>query len=180
MKRIAFALPVDYMCGSLSGRQDLNYGTGHSSAYDVPEDESVSANSYEPKLIAMRNHKTDRRYFMVRTKSTEHATQMRKIAMAALGGAGSMFAVIMNDNSLKERLTNYWRSSGGPQNKQTLRTYFFSIVVPALMGGDVRIEFEYEGEDVYFDNPWGCSNQGDVRVPTNIYNKFEEVLGGLV
>lgn len=75
------------MRGSLSGVQSLQYGGV--SAYDIADGERVSADAYQPRVIAKvlrAPYATRRRYFQIRTRTTVNMTPAMRTAIAVMAG----------------------------------------------------------------------------------------------
>lgn len=100
MKRIEFIAPVEAMRGNLSGNQDLKYPTQNNKAFESPEGSVNYARNYSTRFIGAKRASDGLKYFAVKTKTATHITRKSLLAMAVLGGAGAIYAVIVgNKNS---------------------------------------------------------------------------------
>lgn len=167
MKVIQFMAPIDYMTGNVSGRQSIEYGSG-GKAYAQPSGVKTAANNYEPRLIAKRLRqytKNARSYYQVRTRTSVNMTDKKRLSMAVLGGAGALFASLVND---KSSLIYSQCVAACPANK-TLRQFVFPLLCAALAAKEERI---IVADSVYIVNPWISSETPNVPVSQIILDKF--------
>ena len=92
VKRIEYIMPVAWLSGNISGRQELKYdGVG---AYETTQ--PTAASNYAPRLVACAPDRR-RNYFCVRTKYTANITNRSRLNLATMGGAGAIYSAIVRD-----------------------------------------------------------------------------------
>ena len=168
MKRIEYLAPIDYMSGNLSGRQDLTYTENDTQAYDIPVGHSVDANNYKPRIIGNYIAKSNRRYFMVRTRSTVNATDTYRRNLAISGGTYAVFYAIVRENTIYNVCVQAWKADSP---SKTLRKYMCNIIRAALAAKNATIEIG----SARIDNPWLVSTP-NIQVKQTIIDKFAEYL----
>lgn len=168
MKRIEYLAPIDFMSGNLSGRQDLTYTENDTRAYDIPVGQSVAANDYTPRIIGNFIAKSNRRYFMVRTRSTVNATATYRRNLAISGGTYAVFYAIGRENTIYNACVQAWKANSAGK---TLRKYMCDILRAALAAKIATIEIG----SARIDNPWKVSNP-NILVAQAIIDKFAEYL----
>lgn len=169
MKRIEYILPVEWIAGNLSGRQDIQYSPQGAKAYDLGLGEVVTAVGYMPRLIARRMYQKRRNYYQVRTKTTVNMTDAYRTSIALMGGAGAMFAAIVSDKTSAIYAAVLATKAQG----QSLRAYLFPILRKGLENKDEQIAIAPE---TYVTNPWQYSGAQNINVPATIVAKFADVL----
>lgn len=150
-KRIEYIMPVNWICGSISGRQNLEYNGVH--AYELQSDALTPADYYRPTLVARYTRTRDLRYYQVRTRTSVRLSAPARLNLAVLGGAGAIFAALVN------RGEDVHRSISFPVLMDMLRTKASSA----------------QCEGVAVDNPWRVQNP-NVSIAPAIINKFQSVL----
>lgn len=168
-KHVEYIAPVDYMRGSLSGRQTLEYDQQGGAGFSVPDNTKAAAVNYEPKLIAMRSDKKRRNYFQVRTRSTVNMTANVRKGLAVMGGAGAIFASLANN---KQSLI-YQQCVAAMPAGITLRQFVLPPVMAALAAKETTATI---ADGVAIDNPWLVASP-NVPVTAAIISKFSAVLG---
>lgn len=172
MKRIAYIAPIDYMRGSLSGRQDIRYTANDVEGYYTPDGEITPANDYQPKLIAHYRSDRNRRFFCVRTRSSINMTAPVRRTMALMGGAGAIYAAIVREKSSPIYIAcmNDWKSNG--LKGTTFRMHVMRILIDGLDDYDATITIGTAN----IINPWVSSETPNVVIPQAIIDKFNSVL----
>lgn len=168
-KRIIYSVPVDVMSGSLSGPQELQYGTQGGEAYDIPSGSREGATNYEPRLVAMYSHKKRLRYFQVRTKHAVNMTDAMRINLATMGGAGAIYSAIVSDKT--SQLYNDCVHAC-PDGK-TLRGWLVPILRPALAAKETDIVL---ADGLVLSNPWNAGTGATINIPQTILDKFASEL----
>lgn len=144
-------MPIEWLRGSVSGKQSLTYqGTR---AYEVQSDALISADTYRPTLVAKLMSKRNLKYYQVRTKSSVHLSPQARLNLAVMGGAGAIFAALVN------RGENLHRVVAFPVLMNMLRTKASMAV--------------FEG--IAVDNPWRVQNP-NVTIAPAIIEKFNSEL----
>lgn len=162
-KRLAFIAPVDWLVGNVSGQQNITYASG--SGYSIPTGASESAVGYEPRLIAKRVWRSDRRYFQVRTKTTVNMTLGVRMAMALMGGACALFSSLVRDKT-----TAIYQACVNACPKDTpLRAFVIPLLRAGLAAKNAHISI---AQDVYIVNPWISSDTPNVPVSAANLSKF--------
>lgn len=150
-KRIQYIMPVEWVRGSLSGAQTLTYGGVQ--AYDVSTTEKTAADYYRPTLVAKRLARNGRLFYQVRTRTSVHLSSIARMNLAVLGGAGAIFAALVN------RGGNVHRNLTFPVLMDMLRTKSSSA----------------QCEGIAVDNPWRVQNP-NVSIAPAIISKFNNEL----
>lgn len=146
-KRIQYIMPVEWIRGSLSGAQTLTYGGVQ--AYDVSTTEKTAADYYRPTIVAKRLERNGRLYYQVRTRTSVHLSTIARMNLAVLGGAGAIFAALVN------RGDNVHRNLTFPVLMDMLRTKSSGA----------------QCEGIAVDNPWRVQNP-NVSIAPAIISKF--------
>lgn len=170
-KSVVYRMPVDYISGNISGRQDLEYSQDGAKGYDVPDGAKTAATNYEPRLVAMHSDKTlrTRNYFQVRTRTSVNMTGRMRRSLAVMGGAGAIYAALVNNKSS----LIYEQCVAAKPKDVPLRRF----VVPALMTALAAKEYSaLIADGVEIDNPW-LEDNPNVPISDAILDKFNEVLG---
>lgn len=159
------------MRGSLSGNQSLEYGGV--SAYDIDNGERVSADAYQPRVIAKvlrAPYATRKRYFQIRTRTTVNMSPAMRNALAVMGGAGAIFAALLRDKDA----AIYRQCANACPKHMTLRQF----VLPPVMAGlrTKAAQLTITGS-LYIVNPWTSSETPNVALPDKIITKFASELG---
>lgn len=150
-KRISYIMPIEWVRGSLSGAQTLTYGGVQ--AYDVSTTDKIAADSYRPTLVAKRLARNGRLFYQVRTRTSVHLSSIARMNLAVLGGAGAIFAVLVN------RGDNVHRNLTFPVLMDMLRTKASGA----------------QCEGIAVDNPWRVQNP-NVSIAPAIISKFNNEL----
>ena len=162
-------MPIDYIRGNISGRQDLKYGGGD--AYALPANSRVSADSYQPRMIArvLRKRLYNIKYFQVRTRTTINMSAATRLNMALMGGTGALVGSLLSDKT-----SAIYQSclSLVPKGK-TLRGFISPIIRAGLAAKNATIEV---GSGVEIVNPWVSSATPNVPVTQDIIDKFASEL----
>lgn len=159
------------MRGSLSGNQSLQYGGV--SAYDIDKGERVSADAYQPRVIAKvlrAPYATRRRYFQIRTRTTVNMSPAMRTTLAVMGGAGAIFAALLRDKDA----AIYRQCVNACPKHMTLRQFVLLPVMAGLRTKSARLTIS---DGLYIVNPWTSSEMPNVIVPGNIITKFASELG---
>lgn len=169
VKRIEYIMPIDFIRGNISGRQDLKYSGGD--AYALPANSRVSADSYQPRMIArvMWQKRQRVKYFQVRTRTTINMSAATRLNMALMGGTGALVGSLMSDKT-----SAIYQSclSLVPKGK-TLRGFISPIIRAGLSAKNATIVI---GNGVEIVNPWVSSATPNVQVTQDILNKFASEL----
>ena len=163
-------MPVEWVRGNISGRQDLAYGADSEKAYSLPDGSITAANEYRPRLIAKVRARDRLKYFSVRTRSSVNMSAAMRQNMALLGGCGAIIAAIMRDHT-GELYISCVRVLA---KNETLRAALSPVIRQML--SDKAESADFRG--VTINNPW-ISSTGNVQVPAEILNKFASVLSNL-
>lgn len=172
MKRIIYSAPVESMSGNLSGRQNLTYGGQGVEAYDIQTGSRVSADVYQPRIVAACGGRWRRNYFSVRTRSTVNMTASARLSMALMGGSGALYAALLSDKTAQiyNDCIAVWTSSG---KTETFRAFMIRAIRPALSAKNASITI---GDGVVLVNPWVSSATPNVPVSQAVLDKFASVL----
>lgn len=169
VKRIEYIMPIDFIRGNISGRQDLKYSGGD--AYALPANSRISADSYQPRMIArvMWQKRQRVKYFQVRTRTTINMSAATRLNMALMGGTGALVGSLMSDKT-----STICQSclSLVPKGK-TLRGFISPIIRAGLAAKNATIVI---GSGVEIVNPWVSSAIPNVQVTKDILNKFASEL----
>jgi hypothetical protein len=153
VKRIQYIMPVDYIAGCISGRQDIRYTEEYVHAYEVASGDYTPATQYAPRMIAGYLRKRNRRYYSIRTKTAVHLTAAARLNLAVMGGAGALYGALVRRGDAVSR----WRDF--PPIMDMLRTKAQSVTVAG-----VRV-----------DNPWQVAVPS-VPIDAEIVSKFNSML----
>lgn len=169
VKRIEYIMPIDYIRGNISGRQELKYSGGD--AYALPANSRVSADSYQPRMIArvMWQKRQRVKYFQVRTRTTINMSAATRLNMALMGGTGALVGSLMSDKT-----SAIYQSclSLVPKGK-TLRGFISPIIRAGLAAKEQSFVI---GSGVEIVNPWVSSATPNVPVTQDIIDKFASEL----
>lgn len=159
------------MRGSLSGNQSLKYGGV--SAYDIADGEHVSADAYQPRVIAKvlrAPYATRKRYFQIRTRTTVNMSPAMRTALAVMGGAGAIFAALLRDKDA----AIYKKCVNACPKHMTLRQFVLPPVMAGLRTKSAQLTIT---DGLYIVNPWISSDTPNVTLPDKIITKFANELG---
>lgn len=158
-------MPIDYIRGNISGRQDLKYSGGD--AYALPANSRVSADSYQPRMIArvMRKRAYNIKYFQVRTRTTVNMSAATRLNMALMGGTGAIVGSLMSDKTKPI----YNDCLALVPKDITLRGFLSPIIRAGLSAKDPSIVV---GSGVEIVNPWVSSATPNVPITQTILDKF--------
>lgn len=162
--------PVKWVRGNVSGRQDIEYGGA--AAYQISDGQKVSADNYQPRIIAKvlrEPYATRVKYFQVRTRTSVNMTNAMRLNMALMGGSGALFAGVIDDKSS----LLYKDCVSACPRETTLRAWLVPILRDGLRNKDERIVVTAE---VFIVNPWISADEPNVQVAANVLDKFRSVL----
>ena len=172
VKRIAYIVPIDYMRGNISGRQDIEYSAGK--AYELPDGARQSADNYQPRMIA-KVHKdgiSTMKYFQIRTKTTVNMSANYRLSLAVLGASGALYASLVSDKS-----SAIYNAVLNAANTYGIGKTFRAYVIPALIIGLRAKSAQLNiAPNVSIVNPWVSSETPNVPVSQTIIDKFTDVL----
>ena len=174
VKRIAYIAPIDYIRGGISGRQSLKYNGG--SAYSIPAGQSVTADSYTPRMVAQVYRLYSPRMlrvFQVRTRTTVNMTARHKFNIAILGGAGAIYASLVNHSDAQIYADIVAAKNATNIKGITLRQFVMPLVMQGLRSMSARIDI---ATGVYIVNPWISVDNPNVPVSASILDKFRQEL----
>lgn len=159
MKRIQFISPLDFLTGNISGSQDLEYPDNNNKAFYSPLGTLNYAKNYQPRFIAYQIRQSNRRYFNIRTKTAFHATTRAMKAVSLLGGAGAMYASLLNNKSTTtyQKIHDQWLALQALGMTDTFRQYVM---------GKLRAMIVAHAEDTVFSGP--------VASPATVINPWFE------
>lgn len=169
VKRIEYIMPIDFIRGNISGRQDLKYSGGD--AYALPANSRVSADSYQPRMIArvMWQKRQRMKYFQVRTRTTINMSAATRLNMALMGGTGALVGSLLSNKTS----TIYQSCLSLVPKGKTLRGFISPIIRAGLSAKEESIVI---GIGVKIVNPWVSSATPNVPVTQDIINKFASEL----
>lgn len=167
MKRIVYIAPIDWMAGNLSGTEELQYQG--KAAYSINVGESVTADAYNPKLIAKYRRRDGLRYFQIRTRTSVHMTAANKLSLSAMGGAGALFAAILRDKSSEI----YHSCLAACPRNVTLRAFVIDKLRKGLIN---KVDLINISQGVNIVNPWVSSAAPNVPISDAVLNKFAPIL----
>lgn len=157
-------MPIAWVSGNISGRQDLNYdGVG---AYETTQ--PTAASNYAPRLVACAPYRR-RNYFCVRTKYTANVTNRSRLNLATMGGAGAIYSAIVRDKSS----AIYAQCVAVKPRQLTLRAFLVPLLRASLAG---KVETIAIADGLSIVNPWVSSAAPSVQVPQDVLDKFAPVL----
>lgn len=164
-------MPIDYIRGNISGRQDLTYDGGD--AYSVTG--KVAAEGYQPRLVAKVRRLSEPnmiRYYQIRTRSSVNMTATQKHYLAVMGGAGALFAGLLNSKNtqLYADCIVEWKSRGVGQ---TFRKFMIGDLMKMVDGHYSALNY---GDSIFY-NPWVDDSEQSVPVKQSIIDKFMSELG---
>lgn len=178
-KQIMYMAPVEWMSGNISGRQSLYYDENQGRGYSVPVGDSAEALNYQARIVAQVSLRRGRQWFQVRTRSTVNMTAEYQISIAAMGGAGSLFAAIVKQKGQVYDVCQLgWRRNG---KGMTFRAFLMPCIITMLKSGDSYGEVPTEeggGITTPIENPWKVQSPA-VSVPANILDKFADPLSNI-
>lgn len=141
-------MPIDWVRGSISERQH-NIVYGGVPAYEVQSTDYTPADNYSPIIVARYLRARDIRCYQVRTKTAVHISAQYRMNLAVLGGAGAIFAALLNRGEHVTRAVTF------PRLMSMLRLHASST----------------QSEGLTIDNPWVVSTP-NVTIPQSIITKF--------
>lgn len=178
MKRIEFIAPIESMRGNLSETQkNIVYPTHDNRAYDGPVGERNTARNYQPIVIGAKR-KDGKTYFSIKTKTTNHLTTIAKHAMAAMGGACSIFAAAMKNSAILAKMSAILKSYAAHGYVYTYRQLFMPWVRDAVASKSAVIDLSSSGISLTINNPFvsGGSAEYNVTIPDDVITKFSSEL----
>ena len=168
-KRIVYSAPVDWMAGSLSGRQSDQLTYGGSRGYEVAVGDTRTADTYQPQLIVKYRRKDGARYFQIRTRTSVHMSAANKRNLAIMSGAGALYAALLRDKAA----AIYADVVTVKPKERTLRAF----VVPLLRNGlRDKVATIAIADGVWIVNPWISSAAANVPVTQEVLDKFASEL----
>lgn len=170
MKRIAYIMPIDYIRGNICGRQDLTYNGGDAYAANG----KVAAENYQPRLVAKvlrLGNPNMLRFYQIRTRSSVNVTPAQKHRWAVMGGAGALFAGLLNSKNtqLYADCIAEWKRRGVGQ---TFRKFMIGDLMEMVDSHYSALNY---GDSVFY-NPWVDDSQQSVPVKQSIIDKFASEL----
>lgn len=171
-KRIEYIAPVEWIAGSLSGRQpeQLKYGGG--SGYEVAVGETRAADVYQPRLIAKVLRAYTRKQikcFCVRTKTSVHMSAANKRNLSIMGGAGALYAALLRDKAA----AIYADIVAVKPKQLTLRAFVVPLLRAGLRDKVATIDI---ADGVGIVNPWISSAEPNVPLRQAVLDKFASEL----
>lgn len=169
VKRIEYIAPIDFIRGNISGRQDLKYSGGD--AYALPANSRVSADAYQPRMIArvMRKRMYNVKYFQVRTRTTVNMTAAARLNMALMGATGAIIGALLSDKT-----SAIYKSCLALVPKyMTLRAFLSPIIRAGLAAKSTSFVI---GSGVEIVNPWVSDAEPNVPVAAAMLEKFRSEL----
>ena len=163
-------VPIDSMSGNISGRQNLDYGGAR--AYSIPDGSRVSADNYQPRVIAkvLRPSRPNRvLYFQVRTRTTVNMTDAMRHALAVQGGAGALFGSLIRNKTA----AIYGQCVAATPKGCTLRQFVFPLLRAGLSAKSAQITI---AGNISIINPWVSSDTPNVPVSQAVLDKFSSEL----
>lgn len=151
-RRIEYILPVDYIAGSISARQSGITYDGVA-AYSLSTDAKTASDNYTPILVARYMRARNKRCYQVRTRTSVHLSQDARMNLAVLGGAGAIYAALINRGEHLHRCISF------PVLMEMLRTKASGA----------------QCEGIAVDNPWRVADP-NVSVAPAILAKFNSLL----
>lgn len=169
VKRIEYIAPIDFIRGNISGRQDLKYSGGD--AYALPTNSRVSADTYQPRMIArvMRKRMYNVKYFQVRTRTTINMSAATRLNMALMGATGAIIGSLLSDKTS----AIYKSCLALAPRYVTLRAFLSPIVRAGLAAKSPSF---FIGSGVEIVNPWVSDAEQNVPVKADILEKFKSEL----
>lgn len=146
-KKIDYIMPINWIRGNISGAQSITYDGVR--AYELSTTDKVSADYYRPTLVAKYMGARDKRYYQVRTVSSVHLSAAYRKNLAVMGGAGAIYAAMVNNGSNAQRY----------------------IAMPALMDMLRNGDTSAQVAGTSIDNPWKVQNP-NVPISPAILTKF--------
>lgn len=177
MKRVVFISPVDHLSGNLSGKQELEYAENDNRAFEAPDGVQYARN-YKPRFIGAHRAKDGRNYFQVRTKSAVKNTTATRLAMAALGAAGSLSVVLMDHAVYGAALLNEYnyRKAHGTTTAKSFRAWLVEVYRGEFLKKTSTLQvFTYNGALISINNPYNTTQydpERDITLPMEILVKF--------
>lgn len=168
-KVIKYVSPVDWLVGSMSGRQTIKYGSQETSAYDIADGTKESAIGYRSIMVAKRIWKTNRRYFQVRTRTSVNMTNAMRNNMAIMGGACALYSSLVSNKTS----AIYQSCVAACPLGYTLREFMIPLLRNGLTAKNSQITI---ADGISIVNPWVSSETPNVPVTSAILDKFNSVL----
>lgn len=175
MKRIKYIAPVDWLRGSLSGRQQLTYTEAQGRGYDVPDGTTAAAENYQPRIVAkvLRDETYSRvLYYQVRTRSSVNMSAATRLNLALMGGVGALLSSLLRSKTSPI----YSAIVAACPSDKTLRQFVSPRLRAGLAAGAANIEI---ATGITIVNPWKSSATPNVPVGAEILDKFNSVLSNL-
>lgn len=178
MKRIEFIAPIESMRGNLSETQkNIVYPTHDNRAYDGPVGERNTARNYQPIVIGAKR-KDGKTYFAIKTKTTNHLTPIAKNAMAAMGGASSIFAAALKNSAILAKMSAILKAYADHGYIYTYRQLFLPWIRDAVASKSAVIDLSSANVSITINNPFvsGGSAEYSVTIPNEVLTKFASEL----
>lgn len=180
-KLIGFIPGIAEMRGNISGSQNLEYPTNDNKAYAAPDGKHFATN-YKPRYIACKRASDGLTYFQVKQRSAIKNTAASRLAMAALGAAGSLSAVLLENEVYRPALEAEYaaRKAAGRTSAKSFRAWLVEVYrVEFLKKGSTLQVITGEGTMISFNNPFNTTQYDpaqDITLPMEILAKFWSVL----
>lgn len=180
-KLIGFIPGIAEMRGNISGSQNLEYPTNDNKAYAAPDGKHFATN-YKPRYIACKRASDGLTYFQVKQRSAIKNTTASRLAMAALGAAGSLSAVLLENQVYRPALEAEYtaRKAAGRTSAKSFRAWLVEVYrVEFLKKGSTLNVITGEGTMISFNNPFNTTQYDedqDITLPMEILVKFWSVL----
>lgn len=155
-KRIEFTPGIEAMRGSFSPRQKLLYALNDNPAFEAPVGRQYARN-YQANFIGAKRSATGLKYFFTKTKSATLVTPASKQRMAITGGAGAIYAAILDAPTMRARLEYSWKNYF--KSPKTFRAWCFVYLTDMLTrkAKNIQMGHDAQGELIYVGNPWNTS-----------------------
>lgn len=180
-KLIGFIPGIAEMRGNISGSQNLEYPTSNNKAYAAPDGKHFATN-YKPRYIACKRASDGLTYFQVKQRSAIKNTAASRLAMAALGAAGSLSAVLLENEAYRPALEAEYtaRKAAGRTSAKSFRAWLVEVYrVEFLKKGSTLNVITGVGSLISINNPFNTTQYDpaqDVTLPMEILVKFWSVL----
>lgn len=180
-KLIGFIPGIAEMRGNISGSQELEYPMSNNKAYAAPDGKHFATN-YKPRYIACKRASDGLTYFQVKQRSAIKNTTASRLAMAALGAAGSLSAVLLENQTYRPALEAEYeaRKAAGRTKAKSFRAWLVEVYrVEFLKKGSTLQVITSNGALIQINNPFNTEQYDpaqDVTLPMDILVKFWAVL----
>lgn len=158
------------MRGSICPRQVLEYANYNNPAFYAPYGLQPALN-YKPIIVMAKRYQ--RRYYMVRTKSSAAVNSNSKGSWAVFGGACAIFGGITKAPLINWALRNIY-----DEEKPCImfRKWCFDKLKPMLDNKAASCVFGSGASAVTILNPWQNAGQSTVTIDQAVFDKFNTIL----